>query len=55
MVMTEIRGDVYLIERDRKAVWSFRFDPNKVLVLTSYGGTDKRGGGGRRGKIWHVR
>lgn len=53
MVMTEVRDDVYLIERDRKAV--VRIVPNKVLVLTSYGGTDKRGGGKRREKIRRVR
>lgn len=43
MVMTEVYDDVYLIERDRKAnpFGSFRLAPNKVLVLTSYRGTDK--------------
>lgn len=57
MVMTEARDDVYLIERDRKAVpsGSFRVAPNKVLVLTSYGGTGRRKGRGGEGKVRRVR
>jgi len=48
--MTEVLDDVYVIERDRKAVHLDRFAPNKVLILTSYGRIDGR----RERKVQHM-